>query len=63
MKKNLNNKEQNITTSYFEHENKVLNSSIDIANGFNDYFVNIPRKLLTKITESGSLYDFDLETS
>ena len=60
IKKNLNNKEKNITPSYFEHDDNISNSCIGIANGLNNYFVHITRTLLLSlITESGSFYDFD----
>ena len=51
MYKHFNISKSSKTEYYFKHEDKVLSSDTDIANDFNDYFVNILKKLLPRITE------------
>jgi hypothetical protein len=47
--KSLLNKTNTAQQTQFLHKNKVITDKFEIANGFNDYFVNIGPELSTKI--------------
>ena len=49
IKNNLNSKKRNEFPDYLVHNNIILNEKKEIANAFNNLFINIPDALLSNI--------------
>lgn len=55
----LNSKNSNSFPDHFNHNNITYSNKLDIANAFNNYFIDIPKVLLENMSSSNSTMDFD----
>ena len=56
IKQNMNKNNKNDNLEYFQHNDNIFDTKEDIANGFNHYFTNIPKLLVSNIDKCISFH-------